>query len=104
MVSIKSIVLSFAVAAAVSAQGGTQIPDGQIQIPTASVPLSTAAVPTTVASVHATGAPAPTHNGTFTTGAPSTKPSTFPGAGNMLVWSKEVALGAAGVALGLALL
>lgn len=102
MPSIKTIVLSLALAAAVSAQGASQITDGQIQVPTALVPLSTAPAPT--ATVYSTGNPAPTSNGTFITGVPAPSASAFPGAGNMLSWSKEVVIGAAGVAVGLALL
>ena len=104
MPSIKSIVLTFALAAAVSAQGATQINDGQVQIQTVPVQLSTAPAPTTVATVISTGVPSPSVNGTFTTGAPSTTASPFPGAGNMLAWSKEAVVGAAGMAVALALL
>lgn len=104
MPSIKTIVLSLALAAAVSAQGASQITDGQIQVPTSSVPLSTAPAPTTAATVYSTGAPGPTSNGTFITGVPAPTASAFPGAGNMLAWSKEIVIGAAGVAVGLALL
>ncbi|MCJ1266625.1 hypothetical protein MMC22_006510 [Lobaria immixta] len=104
MPSIKNIVLALAMAAAVSAQGVTVISDGQPQVPTVTMPLSTAPAPTTVATVISTGSPSPSTNGTFTTGAPSSTASPFPGAANMLAWSKEVVIGAAGVAVGLALL
>ena len=64
----------------------TQIPDGQIQAPTG-----------------ISGVPAPTQNGT--TIAPATpSPSAFTGAGNIMAWSKEIAVVAVGAAAGLVML
>lgn len=94
MHSIKSIIV-LAFAAAVSAQ--SQISDGQIQVPTTAI-LSTAASPPPIAT-GTTGIPVPTTNGTFTTGAPvATSPVPFPGAANILSWSKEMVVVGAAVA------
>ena len=80
----------------------TQISDGQVQVPTVA--------PTTAAGVaqisdgqiqaSATGAPAPSANGTFTSPAPSA----FTGGASFASWSKEVAVAAVGAAAGFALL
>lgn len=109
MPSIKSIFISLAVAAVVSAQAGTQIVDGQIQVPTAAPSIVTviSRTPTPTAptvTVRTSAGPLPTTNGTVTTGAPAKTPTAFPGAANMMVWSKEIAVGAVGVAVGLAFL
>lgn len=108
MVSFKSIILSVAFAAAVSAQ--SQISDGQIQVPTAAPPIVTpkptvVAPPLSTAVVHiSSGVPVPSANGTFTTGAPAaTSPAPYTGAANLLSWSKEIAVAGAAVA-GLAML
>ena len=119
---------SLAFAAVVAAQAGKQIPDGQVQVPTSTVPkvaptlvtqitdgqiqkpvptvgpISTAPAPKPTVVVPSKGLPAPSSNGTFTTGSPGATPSAFHGAANMLGWSKEIVIGAVGVAAGLAML
>lgn len=103
MVSIKSLILSVAFAALVSAQ--SQISDGQVQVPTAAPPVVTP-VPTvtppltTAVTPVSSGVPVPIANGTFTTGAPA---ATYTGAANLLSWSKEMVVAGAAVA-GLAML
>ena len=108
MLSIKTIILSVAFAAAVSAQ--SQIADGQIQVPTSAPPVVTPAptvappLSTAPVVIISSGVPVPTANGTFTTGAPAaTSPVPYTGAANLLSWSKEIAIAGAAVA-GLAIL
>lgn len=71
--------------ATTTAAGVSQIGDGQIQVGTAS-----------------SGVPVPSANGTFATSVPS--PSPFTGAASLASWSKEIVIGAIGVAAGFALL
>lgn len=106
MVFIKSIILSVAFAAAVSAQ--SQISDGQIQVPTSApavvTPKPTVAPPLSTAVIASTGGTAPPVNGTFTSKTPAaTSPAPYTGAANLLSWSKEMAVAGAAVA-GLAML
>ena len=111
MVSFKSIILSLAFAAAVSAQ--QQIADGQVQVPTTApavvTPKPTSVAPPLITGVKppvviSSGVPVPSANGTFTTGAPAaTSPAPYTGAANLLSWSKEIAVAGAAVA-GLAML